>query len=87
MNKNQLKRKIYEVDFAIYELILFLDTHPTSQKAMELLKEYRKTKEELLKIYEMNFGKWIIEHSDVSANGCFEWLKSPWPWENDNMEA
>ena len=49
--------------------------------------EYRKTKEELLKIYEMNFGKWIIEHSDVSANGCFEWLKSPWPWENDNMEA
>ena len=35
--KAQLKRKICELDFAIHELVLFLDTHPVNMKAMELL--------------------------------------------------
>ena len=43
MNKAQMKRKIFEYDFAIHELVLFLDSHPTNRKALELIKEYRKT--------------------------------------------
>lgn len=35
--KAMLKRKIFETDFALYELALFLDTHPESKKAMELI--------------------------------------------------
>ena len=37
----KLRRKLYELDFAIYELVLFLDSHPESARALELMREYR----------------------------------------------
>lgn len=39
--KMKLRRRLYELDFAIYELTLFLDSHPESEKALELMREYR----------------------------------------------
>ena len=32
--KMKLRRRLYELDFAIYELTLFLDSHPESEKAL-----------------------------------------------------
>ena len=46
--KSELKKRIHALDFAIHELVLFLDTHPTSQKAMTLLKDYRFKRAELI---------------------------------------
>ncbi len=87
MRKSDLKRRIYELDFAIHELVLYLDSHPTSRRATELLEEYRKKRGELIKLYEENFGPYICTTDDVTSKGCWEWLKGPWPWENDFMEA
>ena len=39
----KLRRKLYELDFAIYELVLFLDSHPESARALELMREYRES--------------------------------------------
>ena len=50
--KRELKKKIYSLDFAIHELVLFLDTHPTNKKAMELLREYRMKRRECVELYE-----------------------------------
>lgn len=87
MSKRELKRKIHELDFAIHELSLYLDTHPQCSRAMGLLCEYRKIRKELIASYESQFGKYIVTTDDVPANGCWEWLKSPWPWDNDFMEG
>ena len=87
MNKKEALRKtIYEIDFALHELNLFLDTHPTNMKAMALLKEYRKKRQEAIAMYEQYFGEYINNICDVPESGCFKWLKGPWPWENDFME-
>ena len=82
----ELKRNIHELDFALHELNLFLDTHPTNMKAMELLREYRKKRAEALTAYEERFGNYISEVGDVPCGGCWKWLQGPWPWENDFME-
>lgn len=87
MRKSELKKKIYELDFAIHELSLYLDTHPTCEKAMGLLCEYRKIRKELIAEYEANFGDYIVTTDDVPAKGCWKWLSSPWPWDNDFMEG
>lgn len=87
MNKSQLKLKIYELDFAIHELVLYLDSHPTCKKGLELLREYRNKRMELIALFEQNFGKYIVTAHDAPAEGCWEWLKGPWPWENNFMEA
>lgn len=87
MNKAELKKKIFEIDFAIYELALYLDTHPTCKRAMELLEEYRKKRKDIITVYENNFGKFITNIQDAPASGCWQWLNSPWPWENDFLEG
>ncbi len=79
--KSELIKKIHALDFAIHELVLFLDTHPTSNKAMALLKEYRNKRAECIKEYEQQFGNYIATTADVPAEGCWEWLKGKWPWE------
>lgn len=87
MNKAQFKRRIFELDFAIYELVLFLDSHPTNRKAMRLLEEYRKKRQEIVTAYEENYGPFIMTPQDVPTSDCWKWLEGPWPWENDFMEG
>ncbi len=87
MNSKAIMRKmIHELDFALHELNLYLDTHPTSLKAMELLKEYRKKREQAVAAYEQRFGKYISTVCDVPTGNCWQWLKGPWPWENNFLE-
>lgn len=86
MSRKDLKRKIFEYDFALYELSLFLDTHPTNKKAMELLEEYRAKRLEFVRMYEEKYGPFIMTHKDVPTGNCWKWLSSPWPWDNDFME-
>ena len=84
-NKFALTKKIHALDFAIHELVLYLDTHPVCKKAMELLKEYRKKRKECIALYEEKYGTFIVTPADVPANGCWQWLSSPWPWENEGV--
>ena len=42
MNRElKLKKYIDSLDFAIYETVLFLDTHPCDTKALTLLEKYK----------------------------------------------
>lgn len=84
--KENLKKIIHELDFALHELNLYLDTHPTNMKAMELLKEYRKKRQAAIMVYEERYGEYICTVNDVPVGSCWKWLKGPWPWENDFME-
>lgn len=87
MSKAELKRKIFAYDFAIHELVLYLDTHPTCKKGMTLLEEYRKKRKQTVMTYEERYGKLIVDTCDVPATECWKWLESPWPWENNFMEG
>ena len=60
-----MKKKIYELDFALYELVLFLDSHPTSRRAMQLMEEYRKKRDIAVAEYESKYGKYIVSSTVV----------------------
>ena len=78
MNKDKLLKRVSALGFAMYELRLFLDTHPDNQDALEMLKSYKKKYESVKAEYEKEFGP-------LTLNGynSDEWLKDPWPWNND----
>ncbi len=78
MNKDKLLKRVSALGFAMYELRLFLDTHPDNQDALEMLKSYKKKYEAVKAEYEKEFGP-------LTLNGynSDEWLKDPWPWNND----
>ena len=85
-DKAKALKKIDEIDFAVHELNLFLDSHPENVKATELLKQYRKWREDAVNDYEQKYGDYICTVSDVKAETPWGWIKGPWPWENDFLE-
>lgn len=62
--------------FVLWELHLYLDTHPDDEGAKLQHDEAAERVEELRRDYEARFGGL----SPRTASGR-EWLKNPWPWD------
>jgi hypothetical protein len=74
-----LSRKIQEIDFAIYETVLYLDVYPYNSDALEYYHSLIHQREHLIAEYEKN-------HTPMTAFGnknksSWDWIASPWPWE------
>ena len=80
-DKAKMKKKIWELDFALHELVLFLDTHPASASALELMKEYRERRRKAVKEYEEAYGPLNETVRKVAPDGVWKWIDGPWPWE------
>ena len=85
-NRMTLKRRIDALDFAIYETILFLDTHPSDRRAMAAFEKYKRERTEAIKEYETQFGPYIKRAEDVTPGKTWGWIKKPWPWENEGED-
>ncbi len=76
MNKTKLMREISSVEFAAWELHLYLDTHPCDEKALEMQRKYSERAEQLRKEYEESCGP-----LNYKSGSGMNWVKNPWPWE------
>ena len=85
-DKKTLHRKICELDFAIHELVLYLDNNPNCEKALALLEKFRTLRKAAVEEYEQHFGKLIVTPKDAGKGNYWNWIDSPWPWEKDFME-
>ncbi len=79
--QKELMKKIQEVDFAIIDLNLFLDTHPDCSEALSLFNELSLASEKLKSEYQKNFGPLYASKSPDTVP--FKWVEScyKWPWE------
>lgn len=79
MNERQkLLHRISTAQFAAWELHLYLDTHPCDSSANEMFRRYTEEAAMLKKEYERRYGP-----LKVSSSNEADWLKDPWPWENE----
>lgn len=76
MNKCKIMRELSAVNFAAWELHLYLDTHPCDEKALEMHRKYSERAKELKEEYEECFGP--LTHDSSSG---LAWIKNPCPWE------
>lgn len=72
----KLLRSLSAEQFAVWELHLYLDTHPCDKTAQRMHEKHSARAAELREEFEEKFGPL----STRTGEGC-EWLKSPWPWE------
>ncbi len=79
--KQRMLRELSAVQFAKWELHLYLDTHPSDMRAAALYAEYDQKYESLLAAYEEEFGPLTAP----SGEGV-EWLKNPWPWDIERCD-
>lgn len=86
MNKEQAKamQELQKLSFAMYETLLFLDSHPDSTAAMRYYKEVAQAYETAKKAYEGKYGPISISGGNQSVGGTtWTWVEGPWPWEVD----
>ena len=81
MSNTDMLKTIQEYNFAYYDMLLYLDTHPDDKKAFEIFKSLVSKTKELVKEYEKNYGP--LSAKSAAGFDAFEWLKSPWPWEKE----
>lgn len=81
--RNRLLNKLSQVDFAIVELHLYLDSHPNDIATSAKLDEYIQISKKLREKYESKFGP--IKSNNIDSNR-WAWISNPWPWDNDEEE-
>lgn len=72
-----LLKKLSSVAFALFEIRLFLDTHPDSTEAMAKFDELDSTYKKLREKFEAEYGPLMSK----DAASPVQWIKGPWPWE------
>ena len=81
VNCNELYDRIRAYQFALYDLELFMDSHPRDAQAQKLRAIYRERLHKLIDAYEQHYGP--LNEVKAHVEGSWEeWVKDPWPWDN-----
>ncbi len=83
-NKNtesckDLLRAIQMYDFYIYDLNLYLDTHPHDRRALSKFNEVNWKRKKAVAAYIEKYGPLTADQNLSEEN--FYWVDDPWPWE------
>ena len=82
MNEKQTALlKLSALDFAIWELKIYLDTHPGDRAILNRLRAKLAEREALAGQYEARFGP--LTASESTQTTGWSWIADPWPWEKD----
>lgn len=78
--KDALMLKIYETEFAMIDLSLYLDLHKEDTKIYDTFRNYVNDFEKYKNMYEKQYGP--LDLTFIETN-TYEWSKNPWPWDKD----
>lgn len=77
MNERQkLMARLSAVQFAAWELHMYLDTHPCDTAANEMFRKHSTEAARLKNEYESKYGPLTITGTEDT-----DWLCDPWPWD------
>ena len=77
--QEELLLKIYENEFALNDLGLYLDLHPNDGNIYKLFKEYVSNYEKYKKEYEDKYQP--LDKCFINSSK-YAWTSNPWPWDN-----
>lgn len=78
-DKQRLLRRLQSARFAVIDVSLYLDSHPTCQEGLKYFREKRELAEKLTKEYEEAYGP--ITSSASCAEERWDWVCTAFPWE------
>lgn len=82
INTKNLQHRLMAIKFAIWDLHLYLITHPDDCEAMEIMKDYKEKYRSVLDEYEYRFGA-ITFKDDENCT----WTTVPFPWVNNGSDC
>ena len=75
--KGSLLLKIYQYDFALNDLSLYLDLYPEDRNIYEMFKLYTEELREYVDEYERKYGPMELDNSNYNN---YMWDEGPWPF-------
>ena len=83
MDSKQLCRDISAHDFAMHELTLYLDTHPTDTMSLQKRRDLMSARDALIEQHKTDFGSCVRTDDCATAQSAdtWMWVNDPWPWE------
>ncbi len=81
MSREESLRQLQRYNFAAYDMLLFLDTHPDDKKAFELFRSLVERRKAAKEEFEKEYGP--LTAWDSAEYDCFKWIDSPFPWEKE----
>ncbi len=73
-----LKSRLRQVDFAITEVVLYLDAYPECNKALDYYHRLVDEREQLVSAINSQCGP-MTHYGNVSKDS-WHWIDSAWPW-------
>lgn len=83
MKENELMAAVQRTGFALTELCLFLDTHPSDAGALSAYRNALTDYNSAVTAYEAAVGPLCIK--SAANGGSWSWTDQPWPWENRSV--
>ena len=81
-DKERMLLEVQKYGFAMWDLNLYLNTHPTDRNVMMLFDQYRNMYNKAKQDYENKYGPLCLESTPTNS-GYWPWNKCPWPWEGE----
>ena len=81
--RSQLLSKISESTFAAYDILLYLDTHPCDEKALEYYEDCISQRRKALKEYAESYGPLTMDTAMDNCGDTWKWMEQPFPWEQE----
>ena len=82
MERAEALRRAQSHQFAMRDLALYLDTHPTDAKALATFLEHKKKYLQAADAFAVRFG--ALTMTQIGAeDGWAAWSNTPWPWEKE----
>ena len=76
--KAAIMKQINEASFAMDDVLLFLDTHPTDAAAMQYYRTVAGMRTNAIEAFERQFGPLFVDHV---SGPTWDWVTEKWPWE------
>lgn len=87
MSEKQLDEQYYrkleelqQLDFALVELTLYLDTHPNDLHALQQFNQLAQQRQQCAFQFEMQYGP-LLQYGHSYSRFPWQWSESPWPWQ------
>lgn len=82
--RTQQLLQVQRLGFMLWDLRLFLDTHPQCRQAQEALAALRAQERQARRQYERSYGplSWG-EAAPPEAEQQGDWVQGPWPWQGE----
>lgn len=83
MDREQLEmlKALQAVEFTAVEFNLYLDTHPSDQRALFDFANTATELQRMMSAYSQQYGP--LFPTDNLNEPCWRWIEDPWPWQID----